>query len=225
MAPCPRGSTCLSSASRATRYGAVARLNPRWAAQPPPNPTGTFKAVELVEQFNGYRRLSMKYVEWMGLHTATAFVGHHAPPQSRLLLRKNLMAKKFVDGYGDAWRDVVFPGGESRRVREQVDQDEVQLEQREIFKARALLHKAFWFIAAGAGVLTAVTIGTLVYIVYSHIPALNFIAFAVVICCALLAGLLVAYCIQIHDRVYRMELHLLTLHNAILSVKERLDRP
>ena len=134
------------------------------------------------------------------------------------------MANKSVDGFGNKWRYVRLPGGETRRVRDHIDHEDVQLEQREILEARALLHNAFWFIATIAGVLTAIIIGALVYLAHSQFPNLNLFVFAVITSSSLLSGLLVAYNIQLRNRVYRMELHLLTVHDEVLSIKECLER-
>lgn len=109
-------------------------------------------------------------------------------------------------------------------MRNFVDHEEVQLEHREVIRARALLQKAFWFIAAGAALTIGVTFGTLSYFLHLRLPTVSLAAIAVVIFCSVVAGLLIAYCIQIRDRIYRVELHLLTVHNEILCIKEQLGK-
>ncbi len=121
------------------------------------------------------------------------------------------MTKHWTDGYGVKWRKIRTWGGGSVRIRDEVDHEDVQLEQKEIHAERKTVKTFFWpmvvfIFCVNAGILSA-----LVDMAMWIFSGANLAVFVTVICTAYAIAIITVTANSINARVERMELHALTV--------------
>lgn len=134
------------------------------------------------------------------------------------------MSRKFTDAYGVLWVERKLPNGEVRRFKVNEDHEDVQLEQKEILEERVTAAKSFWPAVAINFVLNVIIFSVLVFVAQLLLPGVNQGVTAIIICSAYFLSVFQVVVNQISSRVYRSELHALTVHDAVLTVQDSVQR-
>jgi hypothetical protein len=130
------------------------------------------------------------------------------------------MSRKFTDAYGVLWVERKLPNGEVRQFKAHEDHEDVRLEQKEILEERKAAAKSFWPAVAINFAVNAIILSVLVFVTQLLLPGVNQAVTAIIICSAYFLSVFQAVADQISSRVYRSELHALTVHDAVLTVQE-----
>ncbi len=110
-----------------------------------------------------------------------------------------------------------------RNYNKNDDHEDVQQELYEIIKHRKTFGRVILFVWPIVFFLNALFLSAILWIVLWLFDGINFLAAVSVVCTSYISTALLSATGRVYQRIERMEIHALTIHNEVLKIKELLE--